>query len=191
MLALLASTAATATTIVPPDFAQLVNGSDYIVRARVAAVSSERTRQGGQAIILTRVELDVGEIIAGSPPPRLVLVMLGGKVGDDELWIEGAPRFAVGDEDVLFVQGNGVNFSPLYALGHGRYSVRRDAAGREFIARSNGVPLEDVAEVSTPLLDASAASLQLRFRSASRALSPAAFVAAIKSVRPSAPRHEN
>jgi hypothetical protein len=191
VLALLAATLAGATTVVPPDFAQLVNGSDYIVRARVATVASEKGRQGAKDVILTRVGLEIIEVIAGSPPSCPVLVLLGGRVGEEELWIEGAPQFAVGDEDILFVQGNGVNFSPLFALGHGRYSVRRDAAGREFLTRSNGVPLEDVAEVSAPLLDASAAALQLRFRSAARALSPSAFAAAIRSTRSTAPRHEN
>src|ERR1019366_6473746 len=97
------------TSVVPPDFSQLVNESDYIVRAVVKSVTSEwRENQGGRHIF-TFVELDVREVIAGTPPQPLILEMLGGKVGNEELAVAGAPKFKVGDEDILFIQGNGQN----------------------------------------------------------------------------------
>ncbi|MBA4138096.1 MAG: hypothetical protein C0518_12340 [Opitutus sp.] len=179
-----------ATTVVPPDFSQLVNESDYVVRARVTAVTAERVTREGRPAIFTRIELEILEIIAGNPPARPVLVMLGGRIGDDEMWVEGAPRFAVGDEDVLFVVGNGRYLHPLYALGHGRYRIARDAAGREFVTRSNGVPLEDVAEISLPLSDGSAATLQRRARTGATALAPAQFAASIRALRQPAARRE-
>jgi hypothetical protein len=62
---------------------------------------------------------------------------------------------------------------------HGRYKVLRDeAAAREFVARDNGAPLTDVAEVELPMNQLPA---QLRAASAARALTPAAFEASIAS----------
>lgn len=177
-----------ATTVVPPDFAQLVNGSDYVVRARVAKVTAEPRTVEGRALIYTKIEIEVLSVLAGAPPEHPVLVMLGGKLGDEELWIDGAPRFAVGDEDILFVSGNGTNIHPLYALGHGRYPIRSDSAGREFVARSNGVPLTGVADVARPL--AEAAALSAAGAASGRALTPAEFAAAIRQARSSSSREK-
>jgi hypothetical protein len=97
----------------------------------------------------------------------------------------------VGDEDILFIRGNGRNFHPLFAMMHGRYPVKRDkATGREFIARSNGVPMEDVAEVATPMTDAGAAQLQQRARKAADALSPSEFAELIRVTRNVTPQRE-
>jgi hypothetical protein len=66
--------------------------------------------------------------------------------------VGGMPRFEVGDEDVLFVSGNGRSICPLYGMMHGRYSVERDpATGRKFVTRSNGVPLRSTTQVSAPM----------------------------------------
>jgi hypothetical protein len=141
-----------ATTIVPPEFATLVNDSDYVVRAvtrRVTAVQQPGLH-GGR--IFTRVELEVLEPIAGTPPASVTLELLGGRMGDRQLTVEGMPVFKVGDEDVLFVSGNGHTICPLYAMGHGRYPVRTDAAsGRKFVTRADGSPLEGAADIRRPL----------------------------------------
>lgn len=175
-----------ATTVEPPDFAELVRGSDFVVRARVKSVEPEARRQQGRALIFTRVTVEVLEVIAGEPPAPLVLTLLGGRLGEDELVVEGVPTFAVGDEDILFVQGNGVNFHPLYAVMHGRYPVKHDAAtGRAYVTRNDGVPLADVAEVALPLGEtgAPAARLQRRLRAPADALTPAEFAQHIRQVR--------
>jgi hypothetical protein len=173
-----------ATSVVPPQFAELVNGSDYIIRARVKRVSYTATeRPGKPPLIYTHVALEVIETIAGEPPVEPVLRCLGGRFGEYELRVGGAPQFKEGDEDVLFVAGNGRDFFPLYAIMHGRYRVRHDAEGREFIARSNDVPLSDVAEIAAPMSEGSAAALQRRFKSKSDALTPQSFAAKIREAR--------
>jgi hypothetical protein len=174
---------ARATTVRPPQFQELVAGSDYIVRAVVKTVRSEYAAPGSDKI-LTFVELEVTEVIAGTPPTPLVLRMLGGRVGDDQLIVQGAPQFKVGDEDVLFVRGNGKQFYPLMAVMHGRYPVLREAAtGRKYVARSNRVPLEDTAEVVMPMAEGAAATLQQRLKQPGRALTPEDFVRQIKAVK--------
>jgi hypothetical protein len=92
-----------ATSVVPPQFDELVNESDYIVRAVVKSVTSGWQEKQGRRRIYTFVELEVREVIAGTPPQPLVLRMLGGRIGGEEMVIEGAPKFEVGQEDILLV----------------------------------------------------------------------------------------
>ena len=173
-----------ATSVVPPQFAELVNKSDYVVRGRVKALSYEDRMSGGRELIFTKIEIEVLEVIAGTPPESVVLVMLGGKSGDRELVVAGVPQFKVGDEDILFVQGNGRNFYPLYAVMHGKYPVKRDqATGRRFVTRSNEVPLGDVAEIALPVAEGSAATLQKRLRRTTDAMTPEDFIQRIKQQR--------
>jgi hypothetical protein len=173
-----------ATSVKPPAFDELVNGADYVVRARVTAVETVVTPRPGQRPGLhTRVSLEVLETIAGTAPAPLVLTLLGGRTADYELRVEGVPVFTVGDEDILFVHGNGRTFYPLYAVMHGRYRIRKDEAGRDYIARSNDVPMADVAEVALPMTEGGAAALQQKFKAKSSALTPAAFAEQIRSVR--------
>lgn len=170
-----------ATTVVPPEFSQLVNESDYVIRAVVKSVTSEWRGIPGEGAIFTRVELDVREVIAGSPPQPLILEMLGGKVGDREMSIQGAPKFLVGQEDILFVQGNGRNVYPLFAIMHGRYPIQKEfGTGREYVTRSNHVPLQDTAEVALPMAEGAAAELQRRMKSPALALTPAQLVQRVK-----------
>jgi hypothetical protein len=77
--------------------------------------------------------------------------MLGGKIDDKQMIVEGSPTFAVGDEHILFIRGNGVQFNPLVALMHGQYPVKKDATGRAYVSRSDGSPLRDEKDVSLPM----------------------------------------
>lgn len=141
-LLLLATPLARATTVVQPTFEKLVGSSDYIVRAVVKSVDSEwRTSKSNpnEAYIGSKVTLEVLEAIKGTPPNPLVLNVVGGRVGEDELYVDGAPKFVVGEENVLFVKGNGTSFFPLTGLMHGFFPVRHDAAtGRSEVRRFDG-----------------------------------------------------
>lgn len=177
------------TTVDAPEFAELVNQSDYIVRAVVKSVSAEYARPDGRKII-TKVGLEVREVIAGIPPQPLVLTMLGGRIGGREMIVEGVPQFRVGEEHILFVQGNGRQIYPLVAMMHGVYPIQRaESDEREFVTRSNRVPLQSTAEVALPMTAGGAAELQRRLKSSGPALDPAEFVRQIRAaVKPDNPR---
>ena len=182
-----------ATTVLPPQFDELVNGADYIVRAKVKGIRYEATERNGRPWVHTFVKLEVLEPIAGAAPAEVELRVLGGKAPNgDEMRVEGVPEFKVGDEDILFVHGNGRNFFPLYAVMHGRFPIKQDAAGREFVARSNEVPLADVAEIALPMAEGGAAQVQKRVKGTGAALTPEEFAQQIKATRkPEVVREQN
>ncbi len=185
LLAALAPATTRATTVIAPDFDSLVKQSDYIVRGVVTSVTSEWRENNGQRFISSRVTIDVKETIAGTPPQPLILQMVGGKVGKDTLTIEGAPRFVEGEEHILFVKGNGQTFYPLVAIMHGQYPIKKDEKnGAAYVARSNGKPLRNEAEVAQPLVtEFGPLAAAANSPSAPPALSPEDFSRRIRASR--------
>jgi hypothetical protein len=150
---------ARATTIVPPDFDSLVSQADYVVRGVVKSTISEWRSDSSGKHIISKVTIQVTEIIKGQPPSPLVLQTLGGTIGRTRMVVEGAPSFLVGDDNVLFIHGNGTQFIPVVALSYGQFLVTRDAAtGQELVHRSNGSALYDVKDVARPMTAATAAT---------------------------------
>ncbi len=138
-----------ATTVVPPEFDSLVSQADYVVHTIVKSVTSELQVNQGQKRIVTFVTVQIRDVITGNPPDALVLQMLGGTVGNETMFVEGAPQFQIGDEDILFIHGNGTQLSPLVAIMHGRYPVVHDPkSNNDYVARNNGLPLFSEQEVS-------------------------------------------
>jgi len=170
-----------ATTVVPPDFSMLVNESDYIVHTVVKSVTSEWREKQGHRAIFTLIEMQVVEVINGNPPRPLVLEMLGGRVGDEEMAVQGMPKFFIGQEDVLFVRGNGHQFYPLTAAMHGRYPVIRKNGERAHITRTNRAPLTKTAEVELPLNESEVADTKQEMRASTVGLSPEDFTRQIRA----------
>jgi hypothetical protein len=173
-----------ATTVIAPEFDELVSKADYVVRATVKSVSSAWRDQHGERNIYTQVELKVKEVVAGTPPSPVVLEVLGGQVGDQVLEVDGVPQFNVGEEGIFFVQGNGVQFCPLVAVMHGNYRIKHDGANnRDFVARDDGSPLESEQEVSQPMKSARVRSSNTQ---AAKGLSPDEFITKIRASRQAA-----
>jgi hypothetical protein len=174
-----------ATSVIPPSFPELVLESDAIHRGRVTAIQAVRTTApDGTPIIRTHVTFTLERTLKGAERSTITLEFLGGTLGDESLVVTGMPKFNLGATEYVFVQRNGVQFCPLVAMGHGRYRVARDTtAARDYVARDNGIPLTDLADVEIPL--AAQASLPPAIRSAqaasalTRALTPATFEASI------------
>jgi hypothetical protein len=65
---------------------------------------------------------------------------------------------------------------------HGRYPVMKEkVTGREYVTRSNRVPLSDPAEVALPMAEGAAAKLQLRLKNPAEALTPGQFIERVKA----------
>ena len=179
-LALLLSVRLPATTVEAPDIDSLINQSDYVVRAVVRAATPEwRQSTDGRRYISTKVELEIRDVIKGAPPSPLVLDLIGGRIGQDELVLEGMPQFQVGDEHVLFVHGEQSKMYPLVALMHGVYPVMHEAkSGQDYVLRSNGRPLYSLQDVAQPMETAKAARLT---NPSARPLTAAAFIAQVRA----------
>lgn len=148
---LLAPLSTWATTVIQPTFGEMVASADYIVRAEVISVTSswrDNPSKPGERYIGSKIALAVREVIKGTPPQPLVLDTVGGRVGDDELVIDGAPKLAAGDECILFVRGNGQTIFPIVGLMHGYFPVYRDTVTRRAsVLRFNGQPLRSEQEL--------------------------------------------
>lgn len=168
-----------ATTVIQPTFEQMVGSADYVVRVVVKSVESDwrdNPAQPGQRYIGSRITLDVREVITGTPPSPLVLDVVGGRVGKDELSVSGTPKLAVGQECILFVRGNGRTFFPVVGLNHGYFPVHRDArTGDAQVLRADGQLLYNTRE-----LDPLAGNARAVHGPLDRPLTPQGFSAQIQ-----------
>lgn len=184
MVALVAAPRADATSVIPPSFPELVAEAEAIYRGTVTSIEARRVaRPEGGTIIKTFVTFAVDSVLKGPTQSEVVLEFLGGTVGDESLEVTGMPKFAVGQREFVFVQKNGTQLCPLVGLMHGRYRVLRDADGaHDYVARDNGAPLTDTAEVELPMTPLPA---QMRTARAATpgadALTPAAFESRVRA----------
>lgn len=138
----------TATTVIPPTFEQLVQQAEFIFQGTVTEVRSVWEGEGAQRHIDTYITFQIDNSLKGNPGRSYTIRVLGGTVGEDTMEVTCAPRFQVGDQQILFVEHNGQQFVPLVGIMHGQLRIERDQqTGREFIARHDGDPLRDLAQL--------------------------------------------
>jgi hypothetical protein len=147
---------ALATTVIPPSFDELVSRAEVIFQGTVTDVRSQWVGEGGQRHINSYVTFKVEDAIKGKPGAQITLQMLGGTVGSETMEVTDAPKFKVGDRDILFVENNGTQFVPLVGIMHGRFRVKKDEAGRDAAFTNEGSPLSDVTQIGKNEVAASA-----------------------------------
>ena len=123
---------ASATVLLPADFATLVTESGTIVHGRVIDVQSALT--GPRRTIESVVTITVLEAIKGSVGPTVSFQVPNGQVGRYRRVLVGAPEFVPGDEVVVFLKGRAPALPSLFGLSQGLYRVKRDAAARGVVA---------------------------------------------------------
>lgn len=100
--------------------------------------------------------------------------MFGGTVGDQGMAISDAPKFAVGDRDILFVENNGTQIIPLVGIMYGRFHIKKDEVGDEVVTQNEGQPVKSVARLGRAMDSAVE-------ETAEPSLTATAFKAAIRS----------
>lgn len=145
----LAAVSVRATTVIPPTFDQLVSDAELIFQGTVTDARSQWIGGGAEREIVTYVTFSIEDAIKGAPGRSYTIRMLGGTVDGETREVADAPKFKVGDRDILFVEHNGSQFVPLVGIMHGRFHVQTDAGGREIVAKDNGAPLANVARLGT------------------------------------------
>jgi hypothetical protein len=147
-LTALALPASRATTVIPPTFDELVTRAETIFEGTVTAMRSEWTGEGSNRHIVTYVTFKVEDGMKGAAGSEYTIRMFGGTVDGNTMEVTDAPRFKVGDRDILFVEHNGTQFIPLVGIMHGRFHVQPDETGAtERITKDNGATVADVAKL--------------------------------------------
>ena len=145
---LLAAAPLRATTVIPPTFDELVGQAEVIFQGTVTEVKSQWIGEGGQRHIVTYVSLQVEDAIKGEPGESFTMRMLGGTVDGTTMEVSDAPKFKVGQREILFVEHNGTQFIPLVGIMHGRFHVTKDSeTGTEKVLADNGEALTDLAKL--------------------------------------------
>jgi len=175
-----AGISASATTVVPPTFEQLVDQAQVIFQGTVSKVNSQWIGEGADRHIVTYVTFDVKESLKGKAGKSYTISTFGGTVDGESMMIGDAPTFEVGDDQILFVENNGSQVIPLVGLMHGQFRVRKDDAGREMVTTNTNAPVRDVERLGREKATAESAS----------AMTPAAFKAAISARLTAAPIHQ-
>ncbi len=133
-----------ATTVIPPNFDELVSRAEVIFEGEVTNVQSQWIGEGAEHRIVTFVTFKVDDALKGEPGSSYSIRMLGGTVDGRTMEVTDAPKFKVGDHDMLFVENNGRQFIPLVGIQHGRFRVQKDQAGRDTLTTGQGLALADV-----------------------------------------------
>jgi hypothetical protein len=138
---------ATATTVIPPKFDELVSRAEIIFEGEVTGLQSQWIGEGAEHRIVTFVSFKVNDTLKGNPGATYTIRMLGGTVDGQTMEVTDAPKFKVGDHDILFVENNGSQFIPLVGIHHGRFRVQKDQSGRDTLLTGAGQPLADVTQL--------------------------------------------
>jgi hypothetical protein len=144
----LALPAARATTVIPPTFDRLVTDAEMIFEGTVTAMRSEWAGQGSERHIVTYVTFKIEDAIKGALGAEYTIRMFGGTVDGQTMEVTDAPRFKIGDRDILFVEHNGTQFIPLVGIMHGRFHVQPNESGtNEKITKDNGAAVANLAKL--------------------------------------------
>ena len=140
---------ANATTVIPPNFDALVSRAQIIFEGEVTGLHSQWIGEGAEHRIVTFVTFKVDDTLKGNPGASYSIRMLGGTVDGRTMEVTDAPKFKVGDHDILFVENNGSQFIPLVGIQHGRFRVQKDKTGRDTLVTGDGQLLADVNQLGS------------------------------------------
>ena len=132
-IGLIAAAAASATTLVRLQFAELVHLANAITRGR--CVSVETVMERGE--VWTNTTFEIMETPKGELPARIVVRQPGGKYLDIQSRVEGTPEFRAGEQAYLFLWGNSPHFTVL-GWSQGTFRIRRNArTGTETVTQDS------------------------------------------------------
>lgn len=130
-------TPANATTVMMLTDTELIVNSRLVVSGRVVSVTS--AWDDSAAMVWTYVEVATDRVLKGEiSETTIVLKQLGGTVGQSGVRVCGQPEFGVGERVLLYL--NTATDGSLHSAHAfmGKFSVRQDTTGQEFVERGIG-----------------------------------------------------
>lgn len=109
-----------ASTVVLPPADIFIDQADVVARGKVASITSFKTDDG----LRTLIDIDVDEQIKGVTGKRLQIREIGGKVGNEILWISGSPEYKVGDKVTVLLKRQPDGSLRTHLLDNGRIPVQ-------------------------------------------------------------------
>ena len=123
--AVLVTTVANATVLVPADFKEIVVGSEIIAYARITDIRPMWA--DGRRWIDSIVTAEVVSYLKGRADQTISFKVPGGRLGRYRSVVVGAPVFVPGDEAVLFLKTHDDELPAVFGLNQGVFRVRVDA----------------------------------------------------------------
>jgi hypothetical protein len=111
-----------ATTLARLSLEQLAAGSAAVARVRCSRAVS----QWEDGAIWTLATLEVVETMKGNLPRKITVRLPGGRVGHLTAKVDGAPRFAPGNEAVVFLQSARAGEFTVAGWVEGTFRILRD-----------------------------------------------------------------
>jgi len=110
------------TTLARMDLRELALRASYVARVRCVNASSA----AGAGLVWTETTFEVTEAWKGDPPAKFSVRFPGGDAAGLRVRVEGAPRFAVGEQAVLFLGiGKGGQMN-IVSWAQGTFRIGRD-----------------------------------------------------------------
>lgn len=114
------------------NMGKLSGAANLVMRGTVTSVEYRMSgpgENGSKGIPYAFVTYSVGKVLQGASPGKtLTMRFIGGTDGQGGfVEAEGVPKFEAGDEDILFVVGNGMVGCPLVMCEFGRFRVLDNA----------------------------------------------------------------
>lgn len=167
LAAVLMNVRATAITVVPMTFEQLVGESEAVIYARVSDVRGQWTTD--RRSIESIISLDVLRYLKGNFGETVLIRVPGGEAGGRVNVLPGAPVLRSGELVVIFLDSRGPAIPTILGLNQGVFRVVPDTR--------TGAPL-----VTPPPFKASEAGRIVRGAAERRTLTVDAFAAAVRDL---------
>jgi hypothetical protein len=139
---------ALATSFIERPLAESVQDATFVVRGTIESSHADWGKADeGTRNIYTYHQLQLMEVLKGSglsAPGTIQVRSLGGEKDGIGMQVSGAPSFNKGEEVILFLREKNAESSyDIEGMMMGKFNIRRDESGREFLV-GPGIPREEV-----------------------------------------------
>ena len=119
-------------TLKKTSIAEMTRTSDLIIQGTILSNHSEWNDE--KDLIYTFYRIQINDIYKGSVSGDVVTVrQLGGRIGDSEMILNGAPGLREGEDVLLFLMKKG-SFYVIHSIALGKFSLQWDSQSGRYMA---------------------------------------------------------